>query len=340
MLLLIASGFAFDALTPRGVADWVLYLAPIALSSRIGPTWFPFAIATLCSALTVIGFFVSPTGMIGFELALLNRILALLAMWTTAAVFRRGRLDEEALLDSIAQLRHEDRLKTLGRLAAGVAHELGTPLNVISATADFIQLGALSHEITVENAAIIKNQTERMALIIQQLLHFARRHRPSKLVVDLREVVRQTLSLIGPLAKKEEVTLLPSLGNDPLIARVDFSQIQQALSNLVLNGIQATDRGGCIEVALRQVTVHPPGDDRDAPREHACISVVDEGEGILPENLDHVFEPFFTTKDTGQGTGLGLSIAYGIVSEHGGWITVESERAKGSRFTIHLPLEE
>jgi two-component system, NtrC family, sensor kinase len=217
---------------------------------------------------------------------------------------------------------------------------LGTPLNVVSGTADFILASQLSQSEIRDNATIIRDQAERMSAIIQQLLHFARRRMPNKLAVDLREVVRQTLAFMGPLGKKQNVAMLSSVKETPVVARADSAQIQQVLSNLILNAVQAMPHGGTVEVGVCHATIAQPENTKNAAGEYACIFVVDEGDGIPQENLDHVFDPFFTTKEIGHGTGLGLSIAYGIVAEHGGWIEVKSECGKGSCFSVYLPTEE
>ena len=124
-----------------------------------------------------------------------------------------------------------------------------------------------------------------------------------------------------------------------LIASVDPDQIQQVLTNLMVNAIQAMPDGGAVQVAIRRERARPPEDHEADQGDYFCIEVKDEGEGIPQEDLPHLFEPFFTTKEVGEGTGLGLSIAYGIVLEHGGWIDVASQPGQGSRFLAYLPQE-
>ena len=129
------------------------------------------------------------------------------------------------------------------------------------------------------------------------------------------------------------------MADNPVTAPMDVAQIQQVLSNLVINSIQAMPGGGYVTVEVRESIAAPPGGPEGPARAWASFSVADEGEGISPEHMELLFDPFFTTKDTGQGTGLGLSIAHGIVGEHGGWIDVASQQGNGSRFTVYLPLE-
>jgi signal transduction histidine kinase len=130
------------------------------------------------------------------------------------------------------------------------------------------------------------------------------------------------------------------VGGDEAIALVDAEQIRQALTNLVLNGVQAIGEGGRVQVGLRVERARPPADHGGPETEYACLYVKDDGVGMSKDVLAHIFEPFFTTKRVGEGTGLGLSVTYGIVREHGGWIDVASEPGAGSRFCIYLPLKE
>jgi signal transduction histidine kinase len=126
-------------------------------------------------------------------------------------------------------------------------------------------------------------------------------------------------------------------GDAPLVADLDVGQIQQVLTNLMVNGIQAMPHGGELRVVLRRVRATPPVAHGGASGEWLCVEVRDQGTGIAPENLSRLFEPFFTTKDVGEGTGLGLAVAYGIVRDHDGWIDVSSELGHGSRFSVYLP---
>jgi len=247
--------------------------------------------------------------------------------------------ETEARIAALEQLRHADRLRTVGGLASGIAHELGTPLNVVSGRAGLIAAGKLSEGEIVESANIIRAQSGRMTTIIQQLLDFARRRSPQKTLIDVRQIVTQTLDLMSPLGRKQKITLSFAGEETPVMAKVDEGQIQQVLTNLIANAIGAMPQGGKVEVGVRFEHARPPAGHEDYDGEYLRIYVMDEGEGIPEENMQHLFEPFFTTKDVGQGTGLGLSIAYGIIQEHGGWIGVESEKGKGSCFSVYLPQE-
>jgi two-component system NtrC family sensor kinase len=251
----------------------------------------------------------------------------------------KAHRETEARIAALEQLRHDDRLKTVGRLASGIAHEMGTPLNVISGYAGMIAARALSASETVESAQIIKSQSERIASIVRQLLDFARRRPGQETAVDLQHLIRQSLDLMAPLAQKQKVRLIVADGTAPVLAWADAEQIKQVLLNLITNALQAMPGGGDVEVAAGPAPCPPPDGHADPGGRYVCLSVRDTGEGIPPENLSRIFEPFFTTKGPGKGTGLGLSVAEGIVREHGGWITVESALGKGSRFCVCLPEE-
>lgn len=257
-----------------------------------------------------------------------------------AAAAAELRAASEARIAVLEQLRHADRLSTVGKLASGIAHELGTPLNVVSGRARMIAGGELTALETRECAEIVVEQAQRMTRIIRQLLDFARRRTAHTSPEDLRHVARQTVALLAPIAEKRGVTL--ELVDEPsdLTAEIDVGQLQQALTNLIVNGMQAMPKGGKIAVRTEKVQATPPADHSGAAGDWLRITVLDEGEGMTEETMAHIFEPFFTTKPVGEGTGLGLSVSYGIVKEHGGWITTTSSPGQGSAFSIYLPLAQ
>jgi two-component system, NtrC family, sensor kinase len=148
------------------------------------------------------------------------------------------------------------------------------------------------------------------------------------------------MSFMDALAKSKNVDIKLALQDVPLVTLADAGQLQQVLSNLLMNAIQAMPNGGAINVRLDHGEFRPPAITRDDVHlcDYARIDVKDEGTGISRDHLHHIFDPFFTTKEVGEGTGLGLSIAYGIVEDHGGWIDVESVVGQGSCFSVYLPL--
>jgi signal transduction histidine kinase len=244
----------------------------------------------------------------------------------------------EAKLQALEKLRHTERLATVGRLSAGMAHELGTPLNVISGRAKLIAGQDLSPEETARSARIIGEQAERMTGIMRQLLDFARRGQARKQPVELSGLIKGTLDLLAPTARNQGIDLYWEAEEGSLTVNADPGQLQQVLLNLAMNGIQSMPGGGRLSLQLKKdCTSTPPEGKAAEDGPWCCIRVEDRGVGIAPENLPQIFDPFYTTKEVGQGTGLGLSIAYGIAEEHGGWIEVASTPGEGSCFSVILP---
>jgi signal transduction histidine kinase len=253
----------------------------------------------------------------------------------------RSALEAEtaARLSAQGSLRHADRLTTVGKLASGIAHELGTPLNVVDARARMIASRDVEGDEALQSAKIISSQVAQMTRIIRQLLDFARRGPPKRQTEPLRPLVRRTFELLGPLAHKRGVKLEERL-EEAQLACVDPGGFAQVLTNLVMNAVQAMQTAGSVEVTATSERRTPPPELGGEPRDFVRVDVTDNGPGIAPEAVDRIFEPFFTTKDVGEGTGLGLSVSYGIVRDHGGWIGVESQPGRGARFSVYLPVEE
>jgi signal transduction histidine kinase len=234
------------------------------------------------------------------------------------------------------RMRHDDRLRTVGQLASGVAHELGTPLSVVSVRARLIASGEATGAEAMTNATAILEQSERMTRLVRQLLDYSRRSTGSATVIDLREAALRTVEMLEPLAKSRGVMLVAECESGTNDVHADPAQLQQVLTNLVLNGVQAMPAGGKLEIATGRSPASAPGQvGRSAER--CWIRVTDEGQGIAPEELPRLFEPFYTTKPAGEGTGLGLAVAQAIVEEHGGCITVKSQPGRGTAFTVYLP---
>ena len=251
------------------------------------------------------------------------------------------KFEYDARLRTLDQLRHTERLSTFGLLSADIAHEIGTPLNVVDGRAKMIIKGSLSQEEMVACAVIILNQAERMTTIIRQLLDFTRRPERHISLENIAFHIRQVFQLLDPMASKQQVSFTMSIPDDATVMlSVDGPQIQQVLTNLLMNSVQAMPNGGKVHVSVTNETLADTGDDGQKLQKYMKIRITDEGEGIPPENLEHLFTPFFTTKKIGTGTGLGLSIAHGIVEEHTGWIDVESSNQQGTSFSVYLPMKE
>ncbi len=260
--------------------------------------------------------------------------------------------ETEERLRTQDQLRHADRLATVGKLASGIAHELGTPLGVALMRANMITANLALGRETRDAARIIGEQIDRITHIVRQLLDFARGRvvsPPGPLTrrdpADLRAIAESAVAMLQPLAVKRnlviDIVAEPTLPKPP----ANPEQIEQVLVNLLVNAIHASERPGKVTIALGAAVAKSPADltppvwSEGSEPTYAVIAVKDEGVGIAPDVLPRIFEPFFTTKHVGEGTGLGLSVAYGIVREHSGWIEVTSERNKGSCFSVYLPMD-
>jgi signal transduction histidine kinase len=232
--------------------------------------------------------------------------------------------DEKASLED--QLRHADRLATIGQLAAGVAHELNEPLGNILG---FAQLAKKSPDLPPQVAQDLKN-IESASLtareIIKKLMTFARQLPPKRMLVNLNDVVNDGLYFFEARCVKAGVQLVRRLAADLTKITVDPGQINQVLVNLVVNAIQAMPQGGTLTVETW------------ATDEDVCLRGEDTGAGMTEEVTDKIFLPFFTTKDIDEGTGLGLAVVHGIVTSHGGKIVIKTEPGEGTQFQIHLPL--
>jgi signal transduction histidine kinase len=248
------------------------------------------------------------------------------------------RKETERRISALEQLRHADRLVSVGRLASGIAHEVGTPLNVISARAKQLRTSELPDEDIKNIASVIGNQSDRIARIIRQLLALARPSRNERKSLDLGKTAYASTTLLKPLANKRGVSLRVVVCPDPPVVLASEEQLEQVFTNLIVNAIQAMPHGGEVAITVSSLHACRPGDEKSKAKTCACVMVSDQGIGIAEEDISKVFDPFFTTKDVGEGTGLGLSSAYEIVHEHGGWIEATSTVGKGSCFSIYLPL--
>ena len=272
--------------------------------------------------------------------------MAELARETNAMCDRLAEAKERLAVETyekiamLEAMRHADRLKTVGQLASGVAHELGTPLNVVLGRAKMVidQEGIAAEP--VKHARSIVEQAERMTVIIRQLLDFARRRGPKLETMGLRQMSEHAVTMLSPLAEKRGVTLAIVPGPEAGVLELDSNQIHQALANLIVNAVQAMPKAGTVRISIERRRARPPPDRNEPEGDYVALEVADEGVGIPTENLSRLFDPFFTTKAVGEGTGLGLSVSYGIVRDHGGWIGVGTEPGKGSRFTIYLPAQK
>ena len=232
------------------------------------------------------------------------------------------------------QLRQTERIAELGTLASGMAHEIGTPMNVILGRAEFLQRKTKDPD-TAKGLQTIVDQVERITKIMNQLLTFARRRPVERRPTNLNKVVEDTLEMVRERLTRHRVELKTDLAPTLPLVEADPDQVGQVVLNLAINALHAIGDEGTLRVGTSVAAVL---DGSGGPSINMVeLSVTDTGHGIASEDLDKIFNPFFTTKEVGKGTGLGLTVVHGIVQEHGGQIKVESEIQKGTTFRILLP---
>ncbi len=267
-------------------------------------------------------------------------LLAAFNVMATELDNTRRQLNEEAQSRRHVQaaLQEADKLITIGQLSAGLAHEIGSPLQVLKGRAEHLLLCAGQPEEVIRNAQILASQAERITRIVQQLLEFTRRRPPHFTRIDLREPVNAVLNLLEYEAHKKQVELSFEAAKDLPLIHADSDGIQQIVLNLVSNALSATGAGGRIVVAVEtsQTDIDPAH--RKAV-EAVQLTVRDNGCGMSQKTLNHLFDPFFTTRHEQGGVGLGLAVARSIVMAHHGSIKAASSPGQGSIITIILPVE-
>ena len=238
------------------------------------------------------------------------------------------------------EVQQAEKLAVVGQLAAGIAHQIGTPLNVISGSAEYLMMEWGEDRQRPKELEIIVAQTDRITKLIQQLLNFARPARMALQSLQLNDLLRDVLGLTEHQIAKERIVVKTDFQPDLPAITGDENQLEQAFLNLVINAWHAMPMGGSLTIQTRSASL---GDrvrraGRSVPTGVEVI-IADTGIGIPAEQLPRIFDPFFSTKGVGKGTGLGLAIARRIVEDHHGIIEVVSEVGRGTTFTIGLPAE-
>jgi two-component system, NtrC family, sensor kinase len=229
-----------------------------------------------------------------------------------------------------------EKLAAVGRLAAGVVHEINNPLATISACAESLEArveeGAFGHSTEVDDLheylGLIRSEAFRCKAITNGLLDFSRVRTSNRLMMDVADLIKSSANLIAHQKRGSDINIKFEMDENIPQINADHGQIQQAIIALATNAIDAMPNGGTLTFRAK------------AANNRVTIEIQDSGIGIAPENLSKVFEPFFTTKEVGKGTGLGLAVCYGIITEHGGRLAVRSNVGVGTTFTIFLPIQK
>ena len=237
---------------------------------------------------------------------------------------RKQTEDEKAGLQE--QLRHADRLATIGQLSAGVAHELNEPIGSILGFSQLIQKNPELPEQIAQDTEKIMKAALHAREVIKKLMLFARQMPPQKTSVNLNRIVDEGLYFLESRCAKEGIEVKRELHDELPQIYADSAQMTQVLVNIVVNAIQAMPDGGKLEIQTK------------ASKKYVSWIIKDTGLGMEEKIKRQAFLPFFTTKDIGEGTGLGLAVVHGIVSSHGGTLKLESERGKGTTFEIRFPV--
>jgi two-component system NtrC family sensor kinase len=226
------------------------------------------------------------------------------------------------------QLSESEKLASVGRLAAGVAHEINNPLvGVLTFSKLLLEDDAIPHR-AKEDLKVIADETLRCRKIVKNLLDFARETTPEISLVNINEVIEKVLDIVRNQSLFQNIAIEEQFNTDLPVIPVDPAQIQQVIMNLVLNAAEAMPDSGTLTISTNY----------GADRHFIKISVKDTGTGIAKEDIERIFDPFFTKKERGEGTGLGLAVSYGIVQKHRGNITVTSQLGEGSIFEVNLPI--
>jgi signal transduction histidine kinase len=235
----------------------------------------------------------------------------------------RGELEEAQ-----RQVVQAAKIASLGRLAAGVAHEINNPLAGILIYADMLMKEVDDTPSLRQDLEEIINQTLRCKEIVTRLLEFSRQSLGERSLFDVNELIHQSAKLLRHQALFHDIELILNLQTDLPQMLGDPGEIQQIFTNLMLNAADAMEGKGRLTISSLC----------DQQSDQIVLKFADTGPGVLQENFDKIFEPFFTTKLPGEGTGLGLSLVYGVIQRHGGTIEVESPQGGGAVFLIRLPL--
>jgi two-component system, NtrC family, sensor kinase len=321
--------FGFSAGLCSGMG-FILYARTMGEFSSRGTRSFTYAGIFLIVYGVLTGLVPSGTYVLPYvPVELLRGISALIILHFIMLAMRVFDVERESMIEErLQRFSRSEKLNSMGKLAAGVAHEINNPLANVSLNVELLRndiQGKGSQQIIDKRFEAIERNLDRASRIAQELLYFSREKEMEMELLDLNHVIRSTQTLLGDRQASHQLSLhltepLPSVLGIPW-------KLEEVFLNLILNAMEATPAGGAVAITTRT------GSDG------VLAEVTDSGSGIAPEHLSMIFDPFFTTKEVGKGTGLGLSICYGILERHGGRIEVTSEPGNGTTMTVFLPIE-
>lgn len=344
VLAVLAIGIV-QRFTPPDLAHWHyilqrLYYIPVAGAGLLlGWRW------GLTAALLAGGLFCLTTANVPGSSDMLDRLLECLVFCMVGILTgtlsdrereRRSELEQAKLkLEEVhdelklnfEQMKRADRLSALGHLSSGLAHEIRNPLASIEGAASILLAEPEDAGKRSEFLEIIQIECRRLNTLLTHFLEFARPRFPDFALIELDQIFDSVASLASHAVRDDRTRICTEIPPNLPKVQCDPEQLKQVLLNLILNAVQAMPEGGTVALSAA-----PYG------RDVLAIRVKDEGHGVPPEHLDHIFDPFFTLKES--GTGLGLSVAHGIIDQHGGSLTLESNSGRGAVFLITLPLRQ
>ena len=325
-----------------GIFSWIINRRkPAIISSLVLKNDLSIVMIPLTTVKRTLGVILIATAVDNQEIT--NESLQLLTMLgrqcslviENTLLYSRLKKEQKFLNEAQARTLQAEKLASLGRLTDGAFHEILNPLNIISGHIQVLQKDELLSSRVSKYLANMKEQSERIARIVNGLLHFSRHCEYERGKFNINEIIESVLILLHNELMLNNIIVSKKLLNDLPEIFGNEEQISQVLYNLIFNARDAMAEGGTLEISTG---IAPVNNDRKENNEFIQINIKDTGCGIPKKSIDKIFDPFFTTKETGKGTGLGLSLTYGIIEEHGGKIFAGNNPGKGAFFSIQLPV--
>ena len=332
VVLLAAGIFAIDLELPLGVSGGVLYVAVVLLALWYPDPRMPLLVALGCSILTALGFVFSPHGGV-LWVVIVNRSLAIFAIWVTAILSVRWRSAQRRMSQQQERLERVSRVNTMGEMASGIAHELNQPLSTIlnytEASLLAVRGGRLEREDLLQDLEAISDAAERSGAIVRHLRDLIANREIERSPQNLNQLTREALAFMNRDVERSGTTLHLELRPALPPVLVDSVQIQQVVVNLARNAMDAMQE---METVRRALIFRTMAVEKDCLQ----VSVRDFGHGVAAESRQTVFDAFYTSKD--HGMGMGLAISRSVVEEHGGRLWLEEGIRPGAEFRFTLPI--